>query len=82
MRSQPKLGIQTSAPAQGNSLVFNWPASGIGFTLQSATNLAPPVSWMALTNPPALITTNGITQWQVSLAPGNNSMRYYRIWAP
>ena len=82
VRSQPKLGIQTSATGQGNNLVFNWPASGIGFTLQAANNLTPPVSWMALTNHPVLITTNGVTQWQVSLAPGTNSMRYYRIWAP
>ena len=82
LRNQPKLGIQISATGQGNNLVCNWPASGIGFTLQAANNLTPPVSWMALTNHPVLITTNGVTQWQVSLAPGTNSMRYYRIWAP
>lgn len=82
VRSQPKLGIQTSAAGQGMNLVFNWAASGIGFALQSATNLAPPVSWTALTNPPVLITTNGVKQWHVSLALGPNSMRYYRIWAP
>jgi hypothetical protein len=79
VRSQPPLNIQGVA---GGPLVFNWPASGVGFGLQTATNLAPPVIWTALTNQPALITTNGVKQWQISLTPGTNAMRYYRLWAP
>jgi hypothetical protein len=82
VRSQPQLSIQPGAAGPGGTLVFNWPASGVGFGLQTATNLAPPVIWTSLTNLPALITTNGVTRWQISLAPGTSAMRYYRLWAP
>jgi hypothetical protein len=82
VRNHPQLNIQTDAAGHGGSLVFNWPASGVGFALQTATNLATPVAWTALTNAPMLITTNGVTQWQISLSPDANTMRYYRLWSP
>lgn len=81
VRHQPQLGVRMNTAGSGANLVFNWPASGVGFGLQTATNLAPPVTWTALTNEPALITANGVTQWQISLTPGAKFMRYYRLWA-
>ena len=82
VRSQPQLNLQTGATGPGVNLVFNWPASGIGFVLQTATNLVPPVAWTTMTNAPVLNTSNGVPQWEISLTPGTNAMRYYRIWAP
>jgi uncharacterized repeat protein (TIGR03803 family) len=50
----PQLAI---TPADGN-VVLTWPVSATGFTLQSATNLVPPVVW--ITNSPAPVIINGL----------------------
>jgi hypothetical protein len=36
-------------------LALTWPASGVGLSLYSATNLAPPISWTLVPQIPALI---------------------------
>jgi len=46
----------TIVPSPAN-VILMWPASAIGFTLQSATNLAPPVVWA--TNSPAPVLVGG-----------------------
>ena len=44
------------ARPSGNRLVLSWPTNlPSGFTLQSALNLTPPVTWIDSTNPPAVI---------------------------
>jgi hypothetical protein len=59
----------------GNGLVLHWPASGVGFSLCTATNLNPPVGWTALTN--SAVFANG--QWQATLPGGDAGSRFYRL---
>lgn len=44
-----------SAVLQGNNLVISWPVDATNFSLESATNLTPPVVWTPVTTPPAVI---------------------------
>ena len=70
----PVLAISRS----GNSLQLAWPATMSGFTLQSATNLAPPVDWQlaGLT----LIQTNGEFR---AVAPfPTTGAAWFRLQAP
>ena len=74
MVGQPALGIAASPEAS----TLSW-SSGVGiFGLYSATNLAPPVSWNAVTNTPVL--SNGL--WRVALPPDANSQQFYRLQTP
>jgi hypothetical protein len=50
-RLSPMLGVALD-PA---GLALTWPASGMGLSLYSATDLAPPVSWTLVPQIPALI---------------------------
>jgi len=45
-----------------NSVVLTWPTNVSGFNLQSATNLAPPVTWSGVSGQYAV--TNPITSKQ------------------
>ena len=60
------------------SLLLTWPADAGLFTLHSATNLAPPVTWTPATNP-AVLTNN---QWRVTLPVATNGQRFYRLQSP
>jgi hypothetical protein len=82
LRNAPLLSVRRTGSGAAANLVFNWPVGGVGYRLQTATNLAPPVLWAALSNQPQLVTSNNDTQWQISLPVGTNAMRYYRLWAP
>jgi hypothetical protein len=65
------------ASSNGHALVLSWPTNAVGFTLESALQLTPPVTWVAVTNPPAL---HG-GQWTVTnifSAPE----RYYQLRKP
>lgn len=44
-----------SLVARVNDFVLAWSTNTDGFTLQSATNLAPPVIWRDVTNPPVVL---------------------------
>lgn len=59
----------------GNAMTFNWPGSGVGFSLYTATNLTPPVAWTPANSQPTLVSN----QWQVTLPTDNSSSRYYRL---
>jgi hypothetical protein len=59
----------------GTGATLTWPASGVGFTLYTTTNLAPPVTWTLTTNEPTL--TNN--QWQIALPADGSSVRFYRL---
>ncbi len=72
-RQPPTLDL---AEGVGGRLL-SWPASGVGFTLSSATNLLPPVVWNPVANTPTLVSN----QWQISLPPDSLAARYYRLQA-
>ena len=59
---------QTGAPLKGASTKM----------FDSATNLAPPVIWNAVTNTPVL--SNGL--WRVALPPDADSQQFYRLQTP
>ena len=70
-RQSPALSIANT----GSALSLNWPASGTGFALYTATNLNAPTVWTLASNQPVL--QNG--QWQVALAPTSNDTRFFRL---
>jgi hypothetical protein len=70
-RPAPPLSVNVA----GGSASFVWPATGVGYTLYSATNLTPPVSWVPSAVQP--VWTNN--QWQISLSPDNAGVRFYRL---
>jgi len=51
------FSLALSIATSGNSAVITWPLYPAGFTLQSATSLNPPISWMAVASP-VVITNN------------------------
>jgi len=51
-----------------------WPTNLIPFTLQAATNLAPPPSWANVLTPPAVV---GISN--VVTEPANAASKFYRL---
>jgi hypothetical protein len=67
---RPRLTVLRS----GLDLVLSWPTNAPDFTLQSATNLAPPVNWMDSSNSPSVAGT----QFMVTNTPSNNS-QFYRL---
>jgi hypothetical protein len=48
------------------------------FQLQTATNVAPPVTWSAATNAPVLSNS----AWQVMMPVSGEGSRFYRLRAP
>jgi hypothetical protein len=71
-QAAPPLTISTES---GGGVSLSWPLSAVGFALVTATNLAMPVDWTPVTN--ALVLANN--QWQVSLSPGIEVARFYRL---
>lgn len=67
----------TVSPATG-TLTFTWPAGAAWFSLRSATNLAPPVNWIPVTNSPSVVNS----QWSVTLPAGTNGQRFFRLQTP
>lgn len=70
----PSLSLNFQSP----SFSLSWPVEGSWFTPQFTTNLTPPVTWVSMTNVPAL--TNN--QWVVPLGPPTLGSRFYRLWEP
>src|SRR5262249_25686690 len=54
---QPGLSVFVTLQAQqsGTDLILSWPTNAIGYTLQSAPSLNPPVNWDDCTNTPAIV---------------------------
>lgn len=71
IRQAPALSVSIA----GGSASFVWPASGVGYTLYTATNLTPPISWTPSAAQP--VWTND--QWQISLPSDNAGARFYRL---
>jgi hypothetical protein len=53
-----KLLPSLNARPNGNELILSWPTNAPGFTLQSTTDLTPPVTWLDSTSVPAVIGAN------------------------
>ncbi|HEU5069223.1 MAG TPA: LamG-like jellyroll fold domain-containing protein [Verrucomicrobiae bacterium] len=69
----PALTVGTA----GGSLTFTWPDWANDWGLYSATNLAPPVIWSLVTNPP--VTSNGFLS--VTLLP-SAAAQFFRLVGP
>jgi hypothetical protein len=70
-RQAPVVALNTS----GTTPVLSWPASGVGFALYSATNLASPAAWSLVPSQPALVNN----QWQLPLPANTNGVQFYRL---
>jgi hypothetical protein len=73
MQQSPALSVSLT----GSNLLLRWPASGVGFALYTATNIAPTANWLLTTNLAAFV--NG--QWQISLMNDAIASRLYRLQA-
>lgn len=63
--------------SSGNDLILTWPADAIGFTLQSTVALTPPVTWIDVANPSAVLNA----QWTVTNS-FSSSAQFYRLRKP
>jgi hypothetical protein len=68
--TSPRLGISTT----NQSVDLQWAVSATLYSLQTATNLRPPMVWLPVTNPPSLI---GNTQRL--LLPADLPVKYFRL---
>ena len=66
----PSLQIQLA----GTNVVLTWPLSAAGYVLQSANQLAPPVSWTTVTNVPVIVNFQYTVTNQIS-----SGSRFYRL---
>ncbi|MBK7999739.1 MAG: hypothetical protein IPK15_13745 [Verrucomicrobia bacterium] len=66
----PRLSITQA----GESVILTWPQNAIGFTLESTTNLNPPVTWSTVT--PAPVVVNG---FNTVINPASAAERFYRL---
>jgi hypothetical protein len=69
--------LALSIAGTGAEKLFCWPASGVGATLYTGTNLALPITWTAVTNQPVLVNT----QWQTTLPTDSSQTRFYQLHA-
>jgi hypothetical protein len=60
-----------------NPFVITWPATASGYQLYSATNLAPPVTWIPVTTP--AFPSNGT--FYLTILP-TNAGQFFRLAAP
>ena len=74
-QSSPTPPALAASSAVGNQLTLTWPGWAAGYSLYAATNLTPPVMWIATTNS-AVFSNN---QWRVLLPSGTNGQRFYRM---
>lgn len=70
-----QLPVLTINPGGSGGGLLTWAGSGVGFTLYTTTNLAPPVVWTPATNQP-LLTSN---QWQIALPVAGGAACFYRL---
>lgn len=72
--SQPQLDFHL----EPNAAILNWPLNYVGYTLEAATNLTPPVIWQPLDGP--YPNTNGAFKFRRTL-PGP-PQEFYRLRGP
>jgi len=71
--TRPRLNLVRTA----NKLELSWPAAGMGFKLQAASNLTVPILWTPLTNGVSL--TNGQSVFTITVSTGS---QFYRLRSP
>ena len=69
--------LPLSAKLNSNNFVLTWSTNATGFTLQSTTDLTPPITWADVTNPPALF--GG--QWTVTNTFSGGA-QFFRLQKP
>ena len=75
--SLSKLGVpspQLNITSQGNAAILTWSTNATGFTVQSATNLAPPVAWNTVSPAPAIV--HGL---ETVTNPMAGTAKFYRL---
>jgi hypothetical protein len=73
-------GFNSAAPSltasfASGAAALTWAASDGIYSLFTATNLTPPVTWTRATNEPSLVSGS----WRVSIAAGTNAQRFFRL---
>jgi len=53
-KRQSTAALHDAVAPQTAHMILSRPANATGFTLQSTPNLTPPVTWLDVTNPPAV----------------------------
>jgi len=74
---QPKINFAIGTNYSPPRFVVSWPTSALGFTLEAATNLQPPVVWTPLTGTVQVI--NGTNTATIGLT---NNSRFFRLRQP
>jgi hypothetical protein len=69
--------LALSISGTGAEKLLCWPASGVGATLYTGTNLAPPITWTVVTSQAVLVNT----QWQTTLPIDSSQTRFYQLQA-
>ena len=72
--SEPQLGFGFD----GNEAVLTWPLNYVGYRVEAATNLAPPVIWSPLSGP--YLNTNGYFELRRSLF--GRPQEFFRLRGP
>jgi hypothetical protein len=62
-----------------NPYTLSWPTSAVNFSLERATNLAPPVSWEVIAN--GITTNNGYQGFVITNDPASPTM-FFRLRRP
>jgi hypothetical protein len=47
--------VSLTLRSSSNAMTLSWPTNAVRFTLQSTPNLTAPVTWLNVTNPPAVL---------------------------
>jgi hypothetical protein len=58
----------------GTNVMVTWPTNFTGFTLQSTTNVAPPVVWGTVSPAPVAVNTNNVVTNSTS-----GAQMFYRL---
>jgi len=66
--------VPVNVGRSGNQLILSWTTNAVGFTLQSTLDLVSPVTWVDVTNPPAVLGA----QWTITNA-FSGSAQFYRL---
>jgi hypothetical protein len=69
----PALSVNLS----GANANLVWPASATAFSLYSTTNLASPINWLLVTNPPVILGSN-----RSVTVPTSGGKRFFRLATP
>ncbi len=72
----PTLSIITT---NGSQLFLNWPYPSAGYTLETATNLAPPSLWLPVTNS---VSNNGLINFLLLNVNPAEPARFYQLRHP